>query len=499
MAVGRISGPLLKDNLLRNGVDLAFETNLLYLDVNHSRVGIKTIPTQYELEVNGTTRTTNLYTSESATLGQLTFSESTVSSTNNTITFTPQGANPTIYQGTISVGNLNINTNTIAATGTNTDINVTASGSGTIKLNNNVYLTGNLHVTGNVTADGGSSGNIQLGNQTTDTITFTGEVSSNILPDITNTHNLGSNSLRWANVYATTVTTNGANLGNVTISGNTISTSTGNLILTANGSGSVVIQGISVNENVISSTGTNANIVLTPQGTGSVTVNSNQSLIVPVGTTAQQPSPASNGMIRYNTDNDRYEGYSAGYWTNLGGVQSVDGKTRITPESTPGSGDNVIRFYANDNLTAYIDSTKLYVTDFQTNQLDISGNTISTLSLNTDINLVTSGTGGVVLGNLRFATNSITNVSTNAVTQIVGTGNGYFKIGGTFGVVIPVGGTSDRPLSLYTETGMMRYNNEVKYVEVFNGTVWSNIAGSTSGVTTSTAQDIGVETALAIG
>ena len=55
MAVGRISGPLLKANLLRNGVDLAFETDLLYLDVNNSRIGIKTTTPQYELDVNGTT------------------------------------------------------------------------------------------------------------------------------------------------------------------------------------------------------------------------------------------------------------------------------------------------------------------------------------------------------------------------------------------------------------------------------------------------------------
>ena len=60
MAVGRISGPLLKANLLRNGVDLAFETDLLYLDVNNSRIGIKTTTPQYELDVNGTTRSTDL-------------------------------------------------------------------------------------------------------------------------------------------------------------------------------------------------------------------------------------------------------------------------------------------------------------------------------------------------------------------------------------------------------------------------------------------------------
>jgi len=38
MAIGRISGSVLKSNLTRNGVDLAFETNLLYLDVTNSRV-----------------------------------------------------------------------------------------------------------------------------------------------------------------------------------------------------------------------------------------------------------------------------------------------------------------------------------------------------------------------------------------------------------------------------------------------------------------------------
>ena len=41
MAVGRISGPLLKANLLRNGVDLAFETDLLYLDVNNNRIVLR--------------------------------------------------------------------------------------------------------------------------------------------------------------------------------------------------------------------------------------------------------------------------------------------------------------------------------------------------------------------------------------------------------------------------------------------------------------------------
>ena len=60
MAIGRISGPLLKANLIRDGVDLAFETDLLYLDVNNSRIGINTATPQYDLDVVGTTRSTDL-------------------------------------------------------------------------------------------------------------------------------------------------------------------------------------------------------------------------------------------------------------------------------------------------------------------------------------------------------------------------------------------------------------------------------------------------------
>ena len=40
--LGRISGPILKENLLREGVDIAFETDLLYIDVNNDRIGVRT-------------------------------------------------------------------------------------------------------------------------------------------------------------------------------------------------------------------------------------------------------------------------------------------------------------------------------------------------------------------------------------------------------------------------------------------------------------------------
>ena len=85
MAVGRISGPLLKDNLLRNGVNLAFETSLLYLDVVNSRIGINTTAPAYDLDVNGTTRSNNLYATTQANLATFTISGNTISSSNSHI------------------------------------------------------------------------------------------------------------------------------------------------------------------------------------------------------------------------------------------------------------------------------------------------------------------------------------------------------------------------------------------------------------------------------
>ena len=47
--VGKISGPLLRDDLLRDGINLAFETDLVYLDVNNRRVGINTASPSHDL------------------------------------------------------------------------------------------------------------------------------------------------------------------------------------------------------------------------------------------------------------------------------------------------------------------------------------------------------------------------------------------------------------------------------------------------------------------
>ena len=53
MAIGKISGPMLQNNLERQGVDLSIETDLLYVDVANNRIGINTASPSSDLEIVG--------------------------------------------------------------------------------------------------------------------------------------------------------------------------------------------------------------------------------------------------------------------------------------------------------------------------------------------------------------------------------------------------------------------------------------------------------------
>ena len=81
-----------------------------------------------------------------------------------------------------------------------------------------------------------------------------------------------------------------------------------------------------------------------------------ESIIVPVGTTAQRPSSPANGMLRYNTDLTQYEAYKNGSWGSLGGStidQDLD--TYIEVETSPGAD--------NDDIKAFTAGTKRWETD----------------------------------------------------------------------------------------------------------------------------------------
>jgi len=72
-------------------------------------------------------------------------------------------------------------------------------------------------------------------------------------------------------------------------------------------------------------------------------------LQVPVGTTAQRPWVAANGMVRYNSTISSFEGYASGAWSSLGGVKSVDGYTYIIAETSAGASNGELEFYVENS------------------------------------------------------------------------------------------------------------------------------------------------------
>jgi len=128
--------------------------------------------------------------------------------------------------------------------------------------------------------------------------------------------------------------------------------------------------------------------------TGTMTINvedviidSTSALQIPVGTTLERPTEVQ-GQIRYNTTDSTFEGYDGTAWGSLGCVKDVDQDTYISPEDSPGTDNDQLKFFTNDaqrfiieNAASSFDSTVLTVTlnatttstDYQTGALVVAG------------------------------------------------------------------------------------------------------------------------------
>ena len=204
MAIGRISGQLLKSNLLRAGENLAFETDLLYLDVVNSRIGIRTATPTVDLDVNGHTRSTNITVDNQLNIGNLHFTGNTITSDSGTINFAAAAGEATVYHARLQIDDLQLQGNIISTTVSNSSIEIDPNGTGTVNIIANTNVTGNLVVSGNVNATGNVviGGNIQIGDALTDNIVINASIRSDLVPETDNTFDLGSPTFRWRAIYA---------------------------------------------------------------------------------------------------------------------------------------------------------------------------------------------------------------------------------------------------------------------------------------------------------
>ena len=207
--VGRISGPLLLNNLERNGVDLAFRndldtTQLLYLDVNNGRIGINTATPTRELLVESTIQTTNLISTNGATTPGYEITDSTFRVLSGDIYLNAADA---VVMANMENGTIRISDNVISTMVSNANLDLTPHGTGTTEIINDLNVYGNIYTPGTITF----GGTITLGDADTDNVTFNSDITSDIIPDATDTYNLGSFDRRWSYLYTNLV--NGQSVG----------------------------------------------------------------------------------------------------------------------------------------------------------------------------------------------------------------------------------------------------------------------------------------------
>lgn len=131
-----------------------------------------------------------------------------------------------------------------------------------------------------------------------------------------------------------------------------------------------------------------------------VAFSSNTAVTLPIGTTAQRPTGAA-GMLRYNANTGKFEGYGSS-WGNIGGGAA----TGDTPPANPGAGD---LWWSSADGRMYV-----YYADANTSQwVDISA---------AGAGQYLSIAGGTVTGNVTV-TGDLTVTKTQAAVSITSSGN----------------------------------------------------------------------------
>ena len=204
--------------------------------------------------------TINSLTGINANITSVTGSNGNFSNLTGT-TFTSTNGNITSLTGS----NANI-TKITGSTISGSNVRVTSD----MSVGGKVIVTGdisgsNLNLTGNATIDGNIvlKGNINIGDQTTDLVTFGADISSSIIPDVHNAFDLGSSEKNWRNLhvsgtaYVNTLQANQVNftdlgiLEDLTVSGSTFLGNGGDIIVV---SGSIYNDALTNNRVVIAGT-----------------------------------------------------------------------------------------------------------------------------------------------------------------------------------------------------------------------------------------------------
>jgi hypothetical protein len=472
--LGRISGKLLSDNLVRDGIDLSFRNNpvdpdLLYLQVTDKKIGIKTDTPIYTLDVNELIVSTNLI-GDRVNIDNIVFeNESRITTSVGDINIRTTGTDPTAIFDRLQAGNVVFNENFIENVSLDQDLILNPNGTGTIELLTNTNITGNLYSTGTITLDGNLNTieNLTIGDsETEDTLTVLSNFQSNLLPSDDIVYDVGSSDLQWNRLFLQSgKISNLLIIGNVSIADpSVISSVSGNLNFNLADPDPQMIfkNGLSTPDFLILG-------------------NKIESFI------DKDFNLESNGTGKVLFNNDML--FSKNF--NIEGNIEIDGDLTIEDNVILGRNltDSVIfNFSLDQNIlpkttleydlgsitdrwnNAYIPdwttiTTIRPTTAFVGNNMQLGGtNNIRPVLDNNDFILI-SGSNIYEIERVRFEDDDITNLDNTPLT-LTALGTGYYVIEGDNGMVIPAGTVAERPLS--PEGGSTRWNTDLEYIECFD-------------------------------
>ena len=511
MAIGRISGPMLYSNLERQGVDLAVEGNILYVDVTNRRIGANTTSPNAELHVIGTANLANITISGntiSSDLGKVNLGSTaniTITGGSSDYVLVTDGSGNLRWDQISNLdqtwGNLLFSNNQISITSIDGNLELNANGTGSVVSFDNFYapnvITGNvdsIFLNGDVrSSDIVVSANILAGNVNS---TFYGNVfgnvngtsaifTSNVNADYFNGNVRGNNVVTTGNITAPYLI--GELVGNIVgqVQGNVFGNVTGsNAVFTGNISanwfngnatgafsnfttanaanfyGNIFAQG------VVSSIGDLHLSAATNDPNNIIRFDSVSAFDIPSGTTAQRPPNPDYGYVRYNTDLGTIEWWGGGTW--------VTGSNLINRENIyPDGVNNVFTLGQSTSENAILVNINGTIQQAGVGAYTVTGNqiTFAEIPLVTDIIEIRYIAGGVAALSFNFA-NISSNVSPGAnVTYDLGSSSYRWRDLWLSGNSIHIGSES---IKVVNGTFQFTSNGGVNSGNVFLGNINSS-------------------------
>ena len=332
---------MLKDDLIRDGVNLSFDGNLLYLDVVNSRIGINSSTPSVELEVNGSLIAGDMQIVDNQILvsnpaglvidsnlsdvsveaSKIVNCEDPTDPMDVVNLRTLQAAVGTVSTNSISQGDSSV---TVLDTGSSAVVAFDLNSINVANVyDNNVEILTTLTVFSSITGSDGGFGNVTIaGNEVS---TTAGNLELNSFTDVVQIN--ADTIIQGTSPYEVVFT----NAANEIVTSTSLAFDGATLTLTGDAditgavtvTGSADIDGFNIDGNTITSdasidltTTADGNITLNP-GDGVVVINSTSALQIPAGVQGERPAVPAAGMIRFNTLIGEAEIYDGVEWSGF--------------------------------------------------------------------------------------------------------------------------------------------------------------------------------------